>query len=134
MIDELTSRKIVRVKFKTLLGRVLVCPQRHNDTKQGTIRDYPPIDSPLEHHANTSTIRPPVQPAIPWTHLVLDLAGVVVDEEGVLELLRHFVELVVLVLLVELLKQRLVRGAREAGRNGIERYTGAMHAYRMLVT
>ena len=48
-------------------------------------------------------------------HLVLDFAGVVVDQEGVLELLRHLVELVVLVLLVELLKQRLVRGPRKAG-------------------
>ena len=48
-------------------------------------------------------------------HLVLDFAGVVVDQEGVLELLRHLVELVVLVLLVELLQKCLVRGPRKAG-------------------
>ena len=46
-------------------------------------------------------------------HLVFDFTGVVVDEEGMLELLRHLVKFVIFVLLVELLQKSLICGPRE---------------------
>ena len=55
--------------------------------------------------------------------LVLDLSGVVQDEEGVVAHLRRCVEVVVAVLSGELAKQRLVVGARKAERSNNRFYT-----------